>query len=58
MQRILTKGAINAVRHAVQKFAAQRFPDYNIAVAVRRMTDELGQPLVMISRSRKSVDDA
>jgi hypothetical protein len=57
VQRKLTRATIIALRQAVQKFEEQRFPDYNVAVAVRATTDELGQPLVMISRSRRSIQE-
>lgn len=54
MRRKLTKGTMTALRQAAQHSEERKFPGYDIAVAVRTTTNDLGQPIVMISRSKKS----
>jgi hypothetical protein len=54
MRRKLTKGTMTALRRAVQHFEELKSTGYDIAVALGATTDDLGQPLMMISRSKKS----
>lgn len=57
MRRDLTRTEITAMRRAVQVIEELKFPDQNIGVAVRTATDDHGQILVRISRSKKLLHD-